>query len=172
MAGHDPKLFLVTGVMAAGKSTVGQALAERFDRGVHVRGDWFRRSIVAGRVDMSPAPSDEALAQLRLRYELAVSCAQRYRDAGFTTVLQDTIIGPMLTEVVDMFHTSPVVIVLAPSVEEIARREHGRPKTGYEHFTPADLDAVLREETPNVGLWVDSTDLSVEETVDVILARS
>lgn len=34
-----PGVVLVTGVMASGKSTVAQALAERLPRAAHVRGD-------------------------------------------------------------------------------------------------------------------------------------
>ena len=91
-----PNLFLITGIMASGKSTTAQALAERFDRSVHVRGDTFRRFVVSGRSEMSSSPSDEALDQLRLRYELAAACSDRYVAAGFTTVMQDVILGPML----------------------------------------------------------------------------
>ena len=46
-----PPVYLITGMMASGKSTVAQALAERLPRSVHVRGDLFRRMIVSGRVD-------------------------------------------------------------------------------------------------------------------------
>ena len=92
-------MFVITGIMAAGKSTVAQALAERFDRSVHLRGDTFRRFVVSGRVEMSPDPSPEAMAQLELRYELAATCADRYVDAGFLTVMQDVILGrPILPE--------------------------------------------------------------------------
>ena len=50
----NPQVIVVTGVMAAGKSTVSQLLAERFTRAVHLRGDEFRRVVVRGRADMSP----------------------------------------------------------------------------------------------------------------------
>ena len=36
-------VVLITGIQAAGKSTVAQELAERLPRSVHVRGDVFRR---------------------------------------------------------------------------------------------------------------------------------
>ena len=166
----EPRLFVITGIMAAGKSTVAQALAERFDRSVHLRGDTFRRFVASGRVEMSADPSTEATAQLQLRYELAAMCADRYVDAGFVTVMQDVILGPMLSEVIGMFHASPVaVVVLAPTPEQVAVREHERVKVGYRHFTPAALDADLRERTPRLGLWIDNTDLTVDETVQHIL---
>lgn len=159
--------------MAAGKSTVAQALAERFDRSAHVRGDWFRRSVVSGRAEMSPRPAGEALRQLRLRYKLAAACADSYVEAGFVTVVQDVVLGPILTEVIDMFRTRPVnVVVLAPSADRVADREESRRKTGYIDVTPAELDAVFRRETPKLGLWVDSSDLTVDQTVEFILDRT
>ncbi len=156
--------------MAAGKSTVAQALAERFPRSAHVRGDQYRRSIVNGRHEMSPEPTEDALVQLRLRYLMALSSAEHFRRSGFVTIVQDTIIGPMLTEFVAMVDHRPFsLIVLAPNPAEVARRERQRAKTGYGSFSPEHLDAVLRDETPGFGYWLDSTNLTVAETVERIL---
>jgi predicted kinase len=162
-------LVLITGIMAAGKSTVAERLAARFPRAVHVRGDVFRRAIVAGREEMTPDPSPAALEQLRLRYRLMASVADSYVAAGFTTVAQDVIIGPMLREVVGMFSTPNVeLVVLAPSLGAVMRREETRSKVGYRDFTAQDLDQVLRHETPRLGTWIDSSDQTPEETVDAI----
>jgi chloramphenicol 3-O-phosphotransferase len=49
-------MVLITGIPAAGKSTVADRLARRFSRGVHVRGDLFRRMVVTGRHEMTSAP--------------------------------------------------------------------------------------------------------------------
>jgi cytidylate kinase len=124
-------VVLVTGVMAAGKSTVAQALAERLPRAAHVRGDVFRRMIVSGRVEYDPGAEDDAggegvdggegEAQLRLRYRLSAAAADAYAEAGFTAVVQDVV-------------------------------------------------PELRARTPRIGLWVDSSELSVGETVEAILA--
>ena len=164
------RLIVITGVMAAGKSTVAQALAERFPRSAHVRGDHYRRSIVNGRHDMSAEPSDEALDQLRLRYRLALSTAAGYRRHGFDTIVQDVIIGPMLDEFVDLIDHRPFsLIVLAPGPDAVAERERRRAKTGYGDFSPTQLDEVLRNETARLGYWLDSTALTVAETVDRIV---
>ncbi|UUZ82018.1 zeta toxin family protein [Paenibacillus sp. P26] len=64
-------IFLISGIMASGKSTVAQSLAEEMDKSVHVRGDVFRRMIVSGRAEMVPEAPEEALSQLKLRYRLA-----------------------------------------------------------------------------------------------------
>jgi len=63
-------VILITGIQAAGKSTVAQLLAERLPRSVHVRGDVFRRMVINGRAEMTPGPTDEAVRQLRLRHQL------------------------------------------------------------------------------------------------------
>jgi adenylate kinase family enzyme len=71
----DRAVYLITGPMAAGKTTVARLLAEQFERGVHLEGDVFRRSIVSGREEMTPEQAPAALEQLRLRYRLAAAAA-------------------------------------------------------------------------------------------------
>ena len=91
---NQPVIYLITGPMAAGKSTVARLLASRFERGgVHLEGDVFRRSIVSGRAEMTPDPSPEALDQLRLRYRLAAAAADTFFEAGFTVALEDVVRG-------------------------------------------------------------------------------
>lgn len=108
--------ILITGIMAAGKSTIAQQVAERLPKSVHLRGDLFRRMIINGRVEMTSPVSDQAMSQLRLRYQLAALTADRYCAAGFTVVYQDVIIGSILNEVVAMHHSWPLyVVVLCPS---------------------------------------------------------
>lgn len=167
-----PRIILITGIMAAGKSTVAQALAERLPRSAHVRGDSFRRFIVNGREEMTATPSPEAEGQLRMRYELGADTARRYHAAGFDVVYQDVILGPDLELVTGMLEDLPLdVIVLCPSPKAVAAREDARPKRGYGQWTVADLDQGLREETPRIGYWLDTSDLTVDETVDYILAH-
>ncbi|MET8863586.1 AAA family ATPase [Nonomuraea sp. NPDC004580] len=167
-------VVVITGVSAAGKSTVAQALAERLPRAAHVRGDVFRRMVVGGRAEMTPEAGDEAVRQLRLRYRLAATTADMYFDAGFTAIVQDVIIGGDLQRFTEMIRSRPLyVIVLAPDPAAVARREAARAKSGYGGgWTITQLDAALREETPRIGLWLDTSCQTVEETVDEIIFRA
>ena len=168
-----PKFILITGIMAAGKSTIAQALAERLPKSVHLRGDLFRRLIVNGRAEMGFELTPEALRQLRLRYQLAPLVAEQYLAAGFTVVYQDILIGAGLAEMLPAYAALPLhLVVLCPDPAVVAVREAERPKTGY--GDPAEIalfDQVLRTETPHLGLWIDNTKLSVAETVEQILAN-
>lgn len=156
--------------MAAGKSTVGQAIAERLSRSVHLRGDVFRKMIVAGRAEMTPEPSQEALSQLSLRYQLACNACVAYAEAGFSVIYQDVILGRQLSEVTaHLTSYAPGVVVLNPSTAVVAARDAERSKTAYSsQWTPAKLGALL-DETPNIGLWLDTSQMSVSQTADYIL---
>jgi chloramphenicol 3-O-phosphotransferase len=172
-AARVPSVHLVTGIQAAGKSTVAQALAERLPGPtVHVHGDQFRRWIVNGRTDMAPDAGPEALRQLRLRHVLTARTCDGYAEAGFTTVAQDIVLGDELTELVASVRTRPLhVVVLAPSADAVQKREAERSKDAYDRWTIEALDHSLRNETPRIGLWIDTSELSVDETVDEILRR-
>jgi predicted kinase len=171
-ANDQPQLIIITGNMAAGKSSVAQALTERLPRSAHLRGDVFRRMIVNGQAEMDAELSEEAERQLHLRYQIAAAAAQQYLQAGFSVVYQDIIIGPALAEVIALHHHPLALIVLCPRPEVVAAREAARGKTGYADREAVDVfDRVLRAETPRLGYWLDSSDLSIAETVDHILAH-
>jgi predicted kinase len=165
-----PRLIVITGIMAAGKSTVAQHLAERLPKSVHLRGDVFRRMIIGGRAEMQRELSPAARDQLRLRYRIAATVADLYLAAGFTVVYQDIIIGNDLLMVVRSLAHQPLhVIVLCPAPAVIAAREATRRKTAYTTFSVEEFDQVFRTETPRLGLWLDTSNLTVDATVDRIL---
>ena len=64
------------------------------------------------------------------------------------------------------------VVALYPSAVAVAQREAQRGKKGYVGFEVEGLHRLFMEETPRVGLWLDSSELSADETVDAILRRS
>jgi hypothetical protein len=175
MRRQSPSTFLVTGISASGKSTVGALLARRFARAAFLDGDVFYDMVVSGRVSMVPDPPAEALAQLRLRYRQSVATIESFREAGFTVVAADIVIGDLLTEYLAWLRSEPVhLVVLAPDVETVTRREAGRHTTAYGpgSWDAAGLDALMRAETPWLGLWFDNSRLTPEETVDAILAQA
>ncbi|HWG64391.1 MAG TPA: AAA family ATPase [Streptosporangiaceae bacterium] len=166
-------LFVISGVSAAGKSTVARLLAERFERGVCVPGDAIRAMIASGRIDMRPGAGEEAQRQLALRYAGALSVARVFLDGGFDVVVEDVIIGPILRDFLTLvpvpeFH----LVFLDPDAASIRQREAERDRVAYGPGRwPVDgLQTVLREETDQIGRWIDTTGQSAAETVESILS--
>lgn len=165
------KIFIITGVMASGKSTVSEQLAARLEKCVHLRGDVFRKMIVSGREEMSEKPSVAALRQLYMRYDLTVEAAKRYYENGFSVVVQDNYYGEELRYMADALQAFPLcLVVLCPDVETVRAREKSRGKTGYVGFTVEALHERFLKETPRVGLWLDTSHQAPEETVEEILS--
>ena len=163
-------IVLVTGPQAVGKTTVSALLARRFERGVHLDGDAFRRFIVAGRAEMTPEASDEAMAQLRLRYRITASTARSYLEGGFDVVVDDVVAGPMLAEVVELLGIDARrVFVLLPSREVVAERERQRSDKGYGAWSVDELCELFETGTPRIGTWIDTSTMTEHETVDILL---
>jgi chloramphenicol 3-O-phosphotransferase len=170
---HGVALFVISGVSAAGKSAVARLLAGRFERGVCVPGDAIHAMVVSGRLDMRPDSAEGALRQLVLRYAGALAVASVYLRDGFDVVVEDVIIGPVLRDFLKLvpvpeFH----LVFLDPDAAAIERRERERDGTTYGagRWSVGELQALLREETERIGLWLDSTWLGAEQTVEAILA--
>jgi len=170
-------VWLIVGMQAAGKSTVADLLARRFDRGVHVRGGEFYRWAVRGWVHAGEQPAEEARRLLDLRYRLSALVADEYCRAGFTTVVQDNVFGEDVVLWLRAVTSRPRhLVVLRPSVATVVERERARrASTGKQAYRPGtftveQLEAFL-DQTPRIGLWLDTSQQTPEETVAEILVR-
>ena len=164
------KIFVLSGLQAAGKTTVAGLLARRFPRGVHVAGDSFRAMVVSGRVDMTPDNPAGAADQLLCRYQASIEVARVYHDAGFAVVLEDVILGTMALRFLELVPWPEIhFVMLTPSPDAVAKRELGRLKTAYgQEWSVRALGAVLERDTPVFGWWLDSSELTPEQTAERI----
>jgi len=172
---HEPALMVVTGIMAAGKSTIARLLAQRFVRGVHIEADALQRMIVSGGMWVSQPgePGGEAAQQLRLRLKHMCLLGRSFFEAGFTVVLDDIIMGERWKHLQEELHGLPFsLVVLAPRVEVVAsQRDVNRSKDPQGHAWAAYLDRELRTTMAGLGLWIDTSEQTPEETVEQILQR-
>lgn len=172
LTAHEPLLFVISGTQGAGKSTVAQALARRFERGAWVSADALHKMILSGgRWPEGAEMSADAALQLALRLKHACLLGRSFVAAGITAVIDDIIIGDRLDALLhELAGTRFVFVMLRPRLEVVQQREAERGTALWQQW--AWLDDVVERETQRLGLWLDTSDQTVEQTVDEILARA
>lgn len=166
------RLILITGAQAAGKTTIGDALARSLSKAVHIDGDVIQGFVKSGAIGMDLPPPPGAMEQLYLRYRGSIAVANLYRDNGFDAIITDNMFGRTLADVVAMGHAAGDVhvIVLDPGIAVVERRDRDRDKASYTAtVTAKSLIDSLRTETARIGLWHDNSGETVAETTSLLL---
>jgi chloramphenicol 3-O-phosphotransferase len=177
----DPRtaLFVISGTQGAGKTTVASLLARRFQRGAHVGADALQKMIVsggewpdAGRTNVNARDvQGEAGRQLRLRLRNMCLLGRSFYEAGFTAVLDDIVIDGRIDDLRhDLAGVDVRFVVLVPGVQVVRDRERQRGTNlwpEWEWLTGQFLSAPR-----DIGLWLDTSDQTADETVDEIMRRA
>lgn len=172
----SPPVVVLTGQLAAGKSTLARGVLTRWPRGMHVDTDAVREQVVSGLA--GPLEwTDETTAQFALSVRSAAAQAAVYHRAGYAVAIEGAIdpvdVDLALTEVGLLDHR--VGVVLHPRVE--VAQERNRTRT-HKRFGPdllhdviAALDTDLRTDPAPAGWTVlDTSDDTVEQSLERLVA--
>ena len=167
--------MIVTGMPAAGKSTVTALAARLLPRAARVKGDDVNQMICTDRVGFLGKPKDEALRQDELCNRNMCALANNFIDFGFT-VLMDTVVADRAE--LDFLHAllspHPVrLVTLAPGIEACQHRNATRdPDERFEFSGYEQLEQDMKRDLGDVGWWFDTAALTPDETADRLVREA
>jgi hypothetical protein len=156
---------------------VAFALMQHFPHGIHIPVDDVREFVVSGIAHPVPVWTDETTRQFELARKSAATIARLYNSAGFAVVIDDVIFPDAARLFDELFaDLSFTKVLLRPTLEATLVRNQRRTNKAFDTTLLNDTIQVLYQEmNPQVFAkngWqiVNNTTLTIEETVDQILA--
>jgi chloramphenicol 3-O-phosphotransferase len=172
---HGRACLIVTGAPGAGKSSVSRAVAQRLERSALLDGDAINALTVSGFVWALGEPADEAARQVDLLHTNLCALAANFADASFTPVVDAVIAdrGRLDFFLETLAPRRVLLVVLTPGADVCRARNLGRsPESQFFFEGHEALMAGMRADFGTIGWRLDSSQLSLEETVQQIVTRA
>lgn len=166
--------LLVTGAPGAGKSTVTRLVAQALNRSALIDAHSVGRMVVGGYVWPLGEPANEAAAQVRLVNANVCALAANFADAGFTPVI-DWVVpnAQQLKSYRDALASRRLLlVVLDPGSAVCRERNEHRPPQEQHFFDDYEGLRSSMHSFRDLGWWLDTSTLTVEQTVQQILDDS
>jgi hypothetical protein len=146
-------------------------LAAHFPAAAHVEADRLQDLIVSGAAHGTvDGLSPEARRQIRLRLHHAALLATSFRDAGFDAIIDDIITGSRFDDLCAELDGVPFSFIML--LRDLATMKETWRQMKSPFVDAWDwIDHEIREATPRVGLWIDSTAQSEDATFHEIVTR-
>lgn len=166
---------IVTGMPAAGKSTVTGLVADLLPRAAQIKGDDVTQMIRSGWVWFMGEPKEDALQHYELCKRNLCALANNFVDFGFTALI-DTVVSDRAE--LDFLHAlispRPVrLVTLAPGIEVCRHRNATRhPAERFDFDGYEQLEADMKRGFGDVGWWFDTSALTPADTAERIVREA
>lgn len=160
-----PNLYVITGPAGAGKSTVSKELAKTRKKSVLIEGDEIYHHVVSGYV----SPWKEG-NHLDVFWNICIDMINTYLESGYDVVFNYIVTLNSYNKIKEKFqgyNTKFVVIIV--DEETLLLRDKQRPIACQMKERCIVLLNNFKNTNYEKDYFLDTTNLSIEETVDIIL---
>jgi chloramphenicol 3-O-phosphotransferase len=165
-------VWIINGIPGSGKSTVARALCAAFPRAAHIEGDRLQDLIISGSVPPGGSPHDEEARQIHLNVRNQCLLSSSFADAGIVPVIDYIVTSrARLREYYDQLAGYALhLVTLDPGVEVALERDRLRDEKTVGARWVHLRDEIVAE-LWGVGLWLDTSAMTPEQTIARILAE-
>ena len=159
-----PNLYVITGPAGVGKSTVSKILAQKLNKSSLIEGDEIYHKIIGGYI-----PAWKSGNHLQTFWKICINTIRIYLDDGFDVVFNYIITPENLELLKNEFKNYTIkFIVLLINESTLLLRDKERPKNCQMKERCITLLNDFKNRNYNINNILDTTNLSIEETVNLI----
>ena len=159
-----PNLYVITGPAGVGKSTVSKILAQKLNKSSLIEGDEIYHQIIGGYI-----PAWKNGNHLQTFWKICINTIRIYLDDGFDVVFNYIITPENLELLKNEFKNYTIkFIVLLINGSTLLLRDKERPKNCQMKERCITLLNNFKNRNYNIDNILDTTNLSIEETVNLI----
>ena len=165
------EVWIISGIPSVGKTTTSFALANKLEKSSVISGDDLQDQIVSGSVGPTELPKEDSDMQIELTVRNQAILAKSYADSGFTPVCDNVFGRRQLGIFLNLLKgyqvhlvnlTADFTVIQDRNMKRILEEKFDNPDRWTLLFT-------LTSELSGIGLWIDNSLRTPEETVDHIL---
>ena len=163
-----PSLYIITGPAGVGKSTVSKKLAQNLSKSALIEGDEIYHQVIGGYI-----PAWKEGNHLQTFWKVCINIVKSYLKDGFDVVFNYIVTPENLALLKNEFknYTIKFVVLLVDELTLLSRDKE-RPEDCQMKERCITLLNNFKNRNYNINNILDTTNLSIEETVNLIQNNS
>ena len=159
-----PNLYVITGPAGVGKSTVSKRLAQNLSKSALIEGDEIYHQVIGGYI-----PAWKEGNHLQTFWKVCINIVRSYLKDGFDVVFNYIVTPENLALLKNEFKNYTIkFIVLLVDESTLLLRDKERPENCQMKERCITLLNNFKNRNYNINNILDTTNLSIEETVNLI----